>query len=454
MIVTLQHPLSKAMLCTFWLGLGTLTLTGCGSSDDRENSHIAGHDAHHHKSNAEDEKEVMAGRILITDKNSNLAHVYSIDKNKIIQTLTLANQGANLYTSPNGRYALASFKDNKVVHFYDSGLEVEAHGDHYHYPARMVSQANSVFHGVLAHYQAHHKQALMFDDGQGKTANPIDSFEKEASFTLISDETIANGKFAKQILANNMHGSAEAVNDKFVIATKRNVANTILPNLLTVYEKHHDHFHIHQELTTECPELHGSATNGKYTLFACADGMVTVTFDEKEKFVATKLLNTATDLAGKTYTNKKGEIKPVRIASFLPFDAHHQFTLSQFLGKLYSVNPVSQTIKEITWTSDATLTVKNMKFVGSHAEYLAILDNKGNVHILDIKQNFKPLRTLVTAIDGVLVTNPNTGNLYVISETSKKIFTINPTSNQVTSTDLNFTPEKATWFGYKAPHHH
>ncbi len=455
-MTTMQTSLSKAV----FLGLltGSLGLAGCGSSDDRKttstSSQTVSTSSDTHGYATEDEKEVMTGRILITEKDSNLAHVYSIDKNKVIQTLPLANKGAVLYTSPNGRYALASFRDNSIVHFYDSGLLAEAHGDHYHYPASAVSQVSHVFNGVLAHYQTYAGQAVMFDDGTGKTGNPIDDFEKQASFSVISDATIATGKWVSQTLANNMHGTAEPVNDKFIIATKRNVAETSLPNLLTVYEKHDDHFHSHQELTEECPLLHGSATNGKYTVFGCADGIVTVTFDGTETFTTSKLLNSNTDLANQTCTNQQGITNPARIGAFLPFDAHHQFTLSRVCGKLYRVNPVSQEIKQIAWTSDSTLTVANMKFVGLHSEYLAILDNTGKVHILDIQQNFKPLRSFTTAVGGILVSNPNTGKLHIISGTDKKIFTIDPTSDTITSNDLSFTPANATWFGYKAPHSH
>lgn len=126
------NSLNRSIALAFSTILAVSALSGCGgSSDDRktpttqpddehdhgdEHNHgdedIHGDEDGHNHGDEDEESSVTAefkqGRLLIAEKDSNKAYVYSLAQNKVIQTLDLTGKADALQTSPDGHYALGA----------------------------------------------------------------------------------------------------------------------------------------------------------------------------------------------------------------------------------------------------------------------------------------------------------------------------------------------------------
>ncbi|WP_230656077.1 hypothetical protein [Psychrobacter sp. I-STPA10] len=455
-----QNPLTKAIVFALFGGLTISTLTACGSSDDRANAaanqaHHHDHD-HHHEHDDKVDAEVAQGRLFIADHDNNKAYVYSLAQNKIIQTLDDTGHIDTLQTSPQGKYALALNREDNKVSFYHSGLRVEDHGDHSHNYANEVRKVLlQLNYATPNHYQIHGKQAGLFFDGKGEKGNPVDKFVEPAGFALITDSDIDAGKLPYQKLTPNMHGTAEAQGDYVITTARLESTGSSLADRVVVYQQHHDHYHKHQDLPTACPSLHGSGSAGDYSVFACGDGVVSV-HKVGDKFTSEKLPNPMS-IANAQCQRPNRPASPARIGSFAT-SPHHEFLVGTACGQPHLINPTTKAFTPITWTSDASRKVLSYEF-DSSGNYLLLLDDLGKVTILDVAQNFKPIKTLDVIANSVadgghggpaLVVNPNSDNVYVLDASKKQIVVIDPkTASLKPAIGLNFTPSEITWFGVK-----
>ncbi|WP_227431140.1 hypothetical protein [Psychrobacter sp. I-STPA6b] len=453
-ITLTKHPLTKAIAFALFGGLTISTLTACGSSEDRANATVDHHHDHHHHHDEGVDAEVAQGRLLITDHDSDTAYVYSIAQNKIIQTFGNAGHIDALQTSPEGKYALALNRQDNLVNFYHSGLRVEDHGDHDHaYAGEVRKMLTSLPYFTPNHYQTHGTQAGLFFDGKGEQGNPVDKYIKPAGFVLVTDEGIDKGKLPYQKLTPNMHGTAEAQGEYIITTARLESTGSPLADRVVVYQQHNDHYHKHQELPTACPSLHGSGSAGDYSVFACGDGVVSVHKVDNE-FTSEKLLNPAS-ISNNQCQRPGRPAYPSRIGSFAT-SPHHEFLVGTACGQPHLINPVTKEFSAITWTTDKERKVLSYEF-DSTGNYLLLLDDLGKVTILDVAQNFKPIKTLDVISDGVkdgghggpkLVVNPNSNNVYVLNAGKKQIAIIDPKSASLKpAIDLEFTPSELTWFG-------
>lgn len=448
-----KNPLTNAVTLALLAGLTVSPLSGCGSSEDRANA-TSGHDHHHHHHDPEVAAEIAQGRLLIADQDSDTAYVYSLAQNKIIQTFANAGHIDALQTSPQGKYALSLDRKNNQVNFYHSGLRVEDHGDHDHAYAgdvrKVLLQLN---YATPNHYQTHGTQAGLFFDGKGEQGNPVDQFKQQAGFVLVTDEDIDAGKLPYQKLNSNMHGTAEAQGEYVITTARLNTVGSPLADSLVVYHQHHDHYHKHQDLTTACPSLHGSGSAGDYSVFACSDGVVSV-HKVGDEFSSEKLPNPMS-IANTLCQRPSRPASPSRIGSFAT-SPHHEFLVGTACGQPHLINPTTKAFTSITWTTDKNRKVLSYEFDRS-GNYLLLLDDLGKVTILDVAQNFKPIKTLDVITDGVadgghggptLVINPNSDDVYVLNTAKKQIAVIDPKAATLKATiDLAFTPSELTWFG-------
>ena len=463
-------PLSLALTTLVAVtGLATIaSLTGCGSSDDRKASATIGddhnghgdHDGHDHSVDDAVNAEIKQGRLFITGKDKK-AYIYSLAQGKVIQTLDLDIQADALQQSPNGGYALILDRTNQAVNFYSSGLSIEDHGDHDHPYAKEVSKLPlQLNYARPVHYQMHGEQAGLFFDGLGREGNPIDNPKEAAGFALITDEDISKGKLPFQRLNTNMHGTAEP-RGQFVVSTSRlETIGSPLADTVAVYHQHGDHYHLDQAFETKCSGLHGSGSIDDYTVFACGDGVLSVK-QTGDTFSAEKITYPAS-LTNVQCPRHDGSSSPARIGSFTT-NSHLNYLIGTACGQPYHIDPATQAITPIIWTTDSTSKVVSYSF-DAHGETLMLLDNTGKLHLLDTTQNHKKVATLNVLPSGVadgghggpaLILNPNTEMVYVIDANNNKIVEIDPENAKISKTiALDFVPTDLTWVGVKTKHDH
>lgn len=461
------HPLSKSIALALSTLLTVTALSGCGSDDDRKTPTTQpGHDHDHdddHDHDHDEESEVTAelkqGRILITEKDSNKAYVYSLAQNKVIQNLDLTGQADALQTSPDGNYVIVLDRTNQGVNFYHSGLEIEDHGDHDHPYARDVTKMPlQLNYARPVHYQTYGEQAGLFFDGLGAAGNPIENPAQAAGFALVTDTDIASGKLPYQKLNTNMHGTAEP-RGNYVISTGRyDTVGSPLADTISVFERHSDHYHLNQTFDTKCQGLHGSGSVIDFSVFACSDGILSV--KQVGDAFSTEKITYPVSLTNSQCANEDGSSSPARIGSFAT-NHHHNYLVGTACGQPYRIDPVSKNIAPIVWTTNNSRRVVSYDF-DAHGEHLMLLDDAGTLHLLDVTQNYKQVAALSVIPNGIknyshggpsLIVNPNTEMVYVMDSENKQIVKINPGAKKIESKmKLSFAPSQLAWFGVKTEH--
>lgn len=457
-------PFSLAISAGFAIiSIAPLGLTGCGASDDRKepvNAHgDHDHDGHDHSVDTEVAAEINQGRLLIAADENDQAYVYSLAKGKIIQTVDLDIQADALVTSPSGGYALVLDRTNQAVKFYDSGLRVEDHGDHDHpYASDASAMPLQLNYTRPVHYQVREDQAGLFFDGLGSEGNPIANPKQVAGFVLVTDADIKAGKLAYQALNTNMHGTAEPRGD-FVVTTGRfDSEGTTLADTTAVYHQHGDHYHLKQTFDTKCPALHGSGSVTDFSVFACSNGLLSVK-QSGDSFSAEKLAY-PTSMTTTECLRHDGSSRPSRVGSFATHH-HHDYLIGTACGQPYHIDPNTQAITPIIWTTDENAKVVSYAF-DAHGEHLLLLDNSGTLHILDSTAAHRTLASIKIFADETpshghggpkLVVNPNTEMVYVMDADNKKIIEIDPEAGKISNTiTLDFTPSQLAWFGVQSTH--
>ena len=250
------------------MACATTVLVGCGDSettiveleptpvDDGANHPVA---------------ELGKGRLAIAAVDEAVVHIFDLEDNSLIDSLTLTNPAEYLYASPENRYAVAVQRSFDTVEFIDGGVWQELHGDHYDQHADGPGLINFSLHDVKpTHYVPRGDKAAVFFDGNKETG-------ANASLGLLSDESVGEEKLiAQHHFDTYMHGTAE-IRGEFVLTTLRdNESESSLPEQVALLEVHDKHFHQEQIFETTCPALHGSFQTEKYIAFACDDGVLAI----------------------------------------------------------------------------------------------------------------------------------------------------------------------------------
>lgn len=441
------------------IGLATLSLMACGSPEDRERATTENPHQHQHKpvggmGEIAKLNIISQGRLLVSDHDSNKAYVYGLQENKVLQTLELSGSADGLQTSPQGKYALVLDRHNGVVTFFDSGLSLIDHGDHHHAFVNPVQKMPLVLnYATPNHYQIHGQQAGLFFDGEGKKGDSGNTSISPARFAVITDQDIKRRSIMTQVLNTNMHGTAE-VRGEYVISTNRlSTTGSTLADTLVLFHQHGDHFHQEKTFTQKCPSLHGSGSVKDYSVFACADGVVSIK-QEGNQFTEQKIPN-PDSIANSMCKRPNRPASPSRIGSFATHPSH-QFLVGTACGQPYIVNPNENSMTKITWTTDSSRKVLSYDF-DTTGNYLLLLDDAGKVFILDVQQNFKVIKVLDVIPEGVadgghggqkFINNPNTHLTYLIHPSQKQIAVIDLKTKSLNQPiQLDFTPSNLTWFG-------
>ena len=407
----------------------TTVLVGCGDSettiveleptpvDDGANHPVA---------------ELGKGRLAIAAVDEAVVHIFDLEDNSLIDSLTLTNPAEYLYASPENRYAVAVQRSFDTVEFIDGGVWQELHGDHYDQHADGPGLINFSLHDVKpTHYVPRGDKAAVFFDGNKETG-------ANASLGLLSDESVGEEKLiAQHHFDTYMHGTAE-IRGEFVLTTLRdNESESSLPEQVALLEVHDEHFHQEQIFETTCPALHGSFQTEKYIAFACGDGVLAIE-QQGSVFNPQKIVNPVDMPEG------------VRIGS-LKGSSESNVMIGASRAGFFLVDLAGQTITPFSWQQEESLVSVTYGFDG-HNEHMLILDNKGHLNMFAAENNWA-LDKRIAVFDALaedakptIIASKAHEFIYIINE--QEVTTIDLHEGTVVGHfDLNFVPGKAAWLG-------
>ena len=420
------------------LACAATVLVGCGDSEttitelDKTPTPIDNdHDNH--------EEELGKGRLAIADSEQALVHIFDLENNALVESISITNPAEYLYASPENRYAVAVQRSFDTVEFIDGGLWQEAHGDHFDQHADAPELTSFTLNSVKpTHFVPRGEQVAIFFDGNKDTG-------ANASLSLLSDESIAAEKtIADHSFETYMHGTAE-IRGEFVLATHREVdAEGSLPDQVALLEVHDDHFHQEQLFDVKCPDLHGSFQTDSHIAFACSDGILAIE-QQGSVFTAQKIVNPVDMPEGLRIGSLKGS-------------SENNVMIGNARGSFFLVDLTTQQISPFNWQQEEELTSLTYGFDG-HNEHMLILDNTGQLNVFSAENNWQ----LDSRIEVFSALAEDSKPLIISSKAHELIYIIH--EQEVTEIDLHegvvvghfdltFTPGKAAWLGVAGEEEH
>lgn len=402
----------------------TILLAACGS-DSNNNDSTANPTNPPHQGNT-----TTLGRLVITnsDTTSPKAYVYDLDDKKLTSNVALKYLPTSVYSSPDHRYAVLIARADNITKFIDGG--VYQHEDHIDKDQPALLPLDLIG-PTPNHYRSVNGQAAIFYDGSDALAS---------SFDLLTDASLKTNKVvAFQSLPQKHHGVAEP-RGNYVLSTYLPAGETAL-NKLALYELHNDHFHFEKQFATDCSKLHGAGSNQDYSAFGCEDGVMVVQQINNE------------------FSDYKIPVN-IRITNI----ASHQ-SLKQFVAfatgnlQAFVIDPVTKTSRELNWSANAVdaegKPVTRLQHVMDNAgQHLVILDNVGNLHIIDTatwnhKATVKVLDKDVNL--GKLSLNASNNEVLVSDATAKAIHVVSLKDLKISQKiTLDFAPANFAWVGVKS----
>lgn len=381
-----------------------------------------------------------AGRLIALEANSAQVHAIDLDQGTVLRSFTTDHAPSALYASPGQRYAVLLQRNQHQVQFIDGGIWQEDHGDHWHDYLQAPTLLNMRLTGVRpTHYEAHDGKAALFFDGDANTGDKV-------SIALFSDASIAGGQSAlveaSHTLDSAMHGTAEPRGDWLLTTWKPADASSTSPTHVELHHLHGDHYHLEKRFEQECPGLHGSYSNVRYSVFGCTDGVLVIE-QNGDHFEARKVANPASMAAG------------VRIGTITGNAHYGKFVGIASPGGLYEIDPAAGTITAINWSEGRT---RRAHAIDAEGENLLVLDDLGSLHIL-ATDNWTKRAEIATAV----ATMPSAAPFpsFAVSQSAETAWLSDPNGQRLTEIDLhaaklghsialNFSPTSLVWLGTPA----
>ncbi len=416
-----RSTLARIALSSFAL------LAACGGGSD------GAPDAHEHA------HIDSAGRLALIEANSHVVRIYDLDDKSVAAELAVSNPPSAVHASPGHRYAVVTQRLQDQVQFIDGGLWQEDHGDHLHDYEQAPSLAGFSLAGSRpTHYETHEGLAAVFNDGLEATGT-------NASVVLLDDASIQGGApLASLGLATYMHGTAEP-RGAFLLTTHRDpMTASTLPDVVALYQREGNGYSLVEEIAETCPGLHGSFSNENHTAFGCTDGVLVVT-QSGDSFSARKLPNPA------------GMSAQARIGTVIGHD-HVESFVGIASGLLFEIDPVAGAISPIVLPADRESAAHAFD---AHGENLLVLDDLGNLHLLDVENGWASRGVLPT-----VATMPTAAPFPAIaaSRAEETVFVSDPVARDIAVIDLetaaiaerlplSFSPAGMAWLGMEAHEH-
>jgi len=417
-------------LKTLIIACAATALVGCGDSETNI-TEIAPtptpiDDGHDHGG------ELGKGRLAIADAEQAVVHIFDLEDNSLVESITLTNPAEYLYASPEGRYAVAVQRTLDTVEFIDGGVWQELHGDHYDQHSDAPELVSFTLNDVKpTHYAPRGDKAAIFFDGNKETG-------VNASLSVLSDESIEAEKvIAAHQFDTYMHGTAE-IRDDFVLTTLReNDAESTLPDRVALLEIHGDHFHQEQVFETTCPALHGSFQTEDYIAFGCGDGILAI--EQKGSVFTSHKINNPMNMSE---GSRIGTLKGSEESNIMIGKAGADFFL---------IDLVDRNITPFNWQQKESLTSVTYGFDG-HNEHMLILDSEGHLNLYSAENNWQFENSIEVfdtpdEVKKPLIV-PSKAHEFVYIVNGQEVTTIDLHEGEVVGHfDLDFIPGKAAWLG-------
>ena len=232
------------------------------------------HDDHGHDEHAMDEHghdehgEEVLGRLLIGDGETGMMSVIDLEHGDVEQdAFDLGSRAGRIYSTKNGRFAIAVSSDANNAHVFDGGIYLEAHGDHFDLVEDDVERLDIDLSGDRPSTCTWASEwATIFYDGSGDIVFLNEhELEEEGS------------NYVPPVLnAGPQHGAALPLDgDLFAITTQHPDYDSApedyrLP--IGAYISDLEGNIIHS--ADGCEGLHGDASNGHVAVFGCMGGVL------------------------------------------------------------------------------------------------------------------------------------------------------------------------------------
>ena len=276
--------------------------------------------------------EDVMGRLLIGDGEEGKVSVIDLETGEVDQDrFDLGSRAGRVYSTRNGRYAIAVSSDADAAHLFDGGIFMEPHGDHFDLVEAPAQQLEIDLSGDRpVHLYVGEEWATIFYDGSGEVVliNEHDLEERGSAYVPPSFN------------AGPQHGAAVPLEDDlFAVSLKHpdypanpDARNPIGAEIRDVngrilYTAH------------GCPDLHGDAGNGHQAVFGCRGGALIIEAHDGEyshEFVSAPA----------------GSPEDFRLTSVWGYSGlDHFFALGSAVG-LYVVDPEEGDMQQLIPASD------------------------------------------------------------------------------------------------------
>jgi hypothetical protein len=273
---------------TLALGLAT-GLTACGSGDDGTGQD-AGQDTaeaspHGYVEGAEEATEPQL-RLAVSDADSGTLTLVDLLTGDTVQT----EDAAELHGSDN-RYLFTTGEETTTV--TDSGVWTVDHGDHFHYYRSEPGTVGEVPAEEPGHVMSADTRVAFFDDATGDV--------KVYPRADMDDDVLEP---VTEFSAGAHHGVAVPFADQVVSTIAPEKDSAELPDTLAVFDEAGEKSDLAGDAT--CTDIHGAATVRDAVLFACADGVLTVTEKDDPDTLTSTLVPYPEDADGRAWSLAAG----------------------------------------------------------------------------------------------------------------------------------------------------
>lgn len=425
---TLQFP-RRSLLALAAAAL----VTACGG----------GGDDHDHTDTVID----TAGRLVIAESAATSVRVFDLDSKAVAATIAMDSAPSALYTSPNGRYAVAYQGTAGKVQFIDGGIWQEDHTDHLHDYKQAAAKLDWTLAGTApSHFDKQEGvQATVYFDGSSTATPP-----QNAKISLLTDDSIGGKKAAATLDLNYaVHGFGEPVGNKLLTVFRASDATSTLPTHVDLYQRSSTGYTFDRRLGSRCEGMHGSFSSGSHTVVGCMDGVMVVT-------------HTGTT----TVTDKKVAI-PLRVTTVV---GHPKLT-GQFIGigtegstaappvttRFFAIDAAAGTQAALPLAGWDTGRVRRAHAMDRSGTRFAVVDDQGSLRTVVRQSGAWAAGVAVNGVVPVMPTaapwpaiavNNAKDEFYVTDPVAKQLVTVNSQTGAVISrADLGFTPSAITWTG-------
>lgn len=431
--------------------IGSILLTGCGDADTKivELDPIeVSEDEHDH---GDDIVIESAGRLAISEASSNAVHVYDLDDNTELASISTTYNNMTLASSAGYRYATATSRTEDLMQFIDGGLWREDHTDHLHdFEQGPALTTFELMGSKPTHVMSHDGELAVFNDGDAESSTP-------ASVQVVTDTIIASDADPLEInFTTNMHGVAEPRGEHLLTSIRRDdvestSATKILPDQVGVYHLHDGEYELEQTLDLNCPDLHGAAQNHESVVFGCGDSVLVATQDGDD-YVASKITNIDSlngARIGTFYGHENSE-------TFIGIVAGHDGGAATLLN----VNPEEGEMEELEWQPTANPT----SYAFSHdGELFLVLDDAGFLTILSAHEHDghtdwelegqiditeEDVTTMPDGLSFSMSVAQNEHFVYVADPIAQHVLQVHLEDMEIEGDiELGFAPASITWLG-------